>query len=75
MSGPLPGVTSGRCQTVSAEPATSPCQRTESPAMVTESLLGLAVTRVPDWRPPRPEIAPTVKTEKSVTAVVKLARS
>ena len=43
--------------------------------MVTESLLGLAVTSVPDWRPPRPEIAPTVKTEKSVTAVVKLARS
>jgi hypothetical protein len=43
--------------------------------MTTESLLAFEVTSVPLWRPPRPEIAPTVKTEKSVNAVVKLARS
>ena len=37
--------------------------------------MALLVTSEPDWRPPRPEIEPTVKTVKSVTALVKLARS
>ena len=71
----MPATALGTYQTLSGVTPTSPCQRTELPATSTESLLALLVTSVPDWRPPRPEIDPTVKTVKSVTAVVKLIRS
>ena len=48
MAGPLPATASGRCQAVSGVAPTVPCQRTESPATMTESLLALLVTSVPD---------------------------